>query len=319
MAKLLFIHGINNEGKSQKIIQSEWGNALNKGLGKTGWGNIDLSKIECAYYGDLLKEGAIKGAKKTRTIGGGLGDISGSLIEQMSEELDIVFINKSLQNSAQFNFDEAEIKQRERAPISRGGMHRTISATEVGDNRRGAGPHKSFLISAAKTVEAVAPSLSNAVVKKFLNQAAAYLEDQNLQKKINDTVIEQLFSDASSKDEPRVVVTHSNGTILSYFLFKSILKDWNIKAWYTIGCPLGARFMRKYLISDKQYPSNVQAWYNCWDKEDFVAYNSALTAKTIGIDGVVNINTFDTDHNDKHSITSYLEHAMLARLIASDL
>ena len=56
--RLIFIHGINNEGKSADLIREEWGSALNDGLRAAGIDEVPIENIECAYYGDELKKGA---------------------------------------------------------------------------------------------------------------------------------------------------------------------------------------------------------------------------------------------------------------------
>jgi len=322
MTRLIFIHGINNQHKSAEIIQKEWGDALNNGMKNAGLDPIQSWDIECAFYGEQLKKGADLW-KKNRGARHRSAATKGDFYDQMSEEVREHFKPRAIVEVTQETILTPENtssvtggKSRAANPAASVNLHQFAGSAS---GARAAKAHKKSLIAGGKFLEMVSPKLVKNLVGIFLEQSIAYLEDKELHDEINNIVVEQLFSADQYKDEPHVVVTHSNGTILSYFLFSKILKDWNIKSWYTIGCPLGARAMQEYLPKPDGYPGSVGTWYNCWDTEDFVAFNTPLTSKTIGIDGIVNLNTFDTKYEDKHSITSYLSHAMLARLIASDL
>ena len=54
MTRIIFIHGMNNEGKSAEIIQQSWGDALNEGLRLAGRDPTQIEVQNCAYYGDEL-------------------------------------------------------------------------------------------------------------------------------------------------------------------------------------------------------------------------------------------------------------------------
>jgi len=305
--RLIFIHGINNEGKSADLIREEWGSALNDGLRAAGIDEVPIENIECAYYGDELKKGA-EDWSNNRSMPRARKAYEDPELQEFENE-----INEIFKPRVTVELDEETIE------LISGGDNNARYGEHGRINTRAAGAHKPILINIAKYLESFSPFLMEKVVEQFLEQSVAYLKDENLRSTINQKVIDDVFSDESQKDAPHIVVTHSNGTLLSYFLIMDRLKDWNIKALYTIGSPLGAKSFQKYLPESKTYPERVDAWYHCWDKEDFVAYDTPLTPSTIGIDGIVNLNTFDTAYEDKHSIVSYLSHAMLARLIASDL
>lgn len=329
MTRLLFIHGINNENKTVDDIRSDWGSALNKGMRAAGLSEVPVESIECAYYAKLLAEGAEERAR-SRSIDRTRHAFESDVYRQFESELEEKFAPQARVEVTEST--TVEVSDEARAQVhypSDEGLSRSLDGvssrsenlydiSQSHDYARAAGPHKGGLIAGAKLIEMISPKLAKALIGKFLKQSIAYLEDSELREQVNKAVVKQLFSDQSKKDEPHIVVTHSNGTLLSYFLFSEALKDWNIRAWYTIGSPLGAETMQSYIPRLDSYPGKVQTWYHCWDKEDFVSYDTPLTKDNIGIDGVVNINTFDTDEKDKHSIVSYLSHAMLARLIHQD-
>ena len=264
---------------------------------------MPIENIECAYYGDELKKGA-DDWRNNRSMAKSRTAYEDPELKEFENEINEIFRPRVT----------VEIDEKTIARISEGG-----DDAQGRIQTKAAGAHKPILIDIAKYLESILPRAVEKVVGQFLAQSVAYLKDKSLHNKINQKVIDDVFSDDSQKDTPHIVVTHSNGTLLSYFLILDRLKDWNIKAFYTIGSPLGAKSFQKYLPESKTYPERVNTWYHCWDKEDFVAFDTPLTTSTIGIDGIVNLNTFDTSYEDKHSIVSYLSHAMLARLIASDL
>src|SRR5665213_3917442 len=53
MTRLLFVHGIAQEGKSSKELETEWTGALDKGLKKIGKKGIK-SVASAPFYGDRL-------------------------------------------------------------------------------------------------------------------------------------------------------------------------------------------------------------------------------------------------------------------------
>lgn len=326
-ARLVFIHGINNEGKSADIIRSEWGGALNKGMSAAGLPSLELDQIECPYYGDDLYAGAKKWSN-SRDINMDQMQYSDPELKNFEKELREVFTAKALveitEESAldipKFDNSALDAASGNTRGIDVAAVQQYNLQADIQKNgTRAANAHKGSLIKVAKFLESVTPVLVENVIGRFLAQSMAYLKDEALRDQINNKVISDVFFDESQKDTPHIVVTHSHGTLLSYFLFINELKNWNIKAWYTIGSPLGSKSMKKFLPQTDRYPGRVKTWYHCWDKEDFVAFDAPITKEETGIDGVVNINTFDTAYEDKHSIASYLSHAMLARLIDSDL
>ncbi|WP_304619607.1 hypothetical protein [Paracoccus sediminilitoris] len=284
---MILVHGISQEGKSEKIILDEWLTPLRAALAKQGSDPIGrLSRIEAVFYGDLLSSNSSPWLKsETLPMGA----------EEASDD-----------------FDEFAVEALEAMAISIGVTRAEIEA-EADETTvpMGKGPHKKWLKAIARTVEKVSP-LKGTMALRVLGQAHAYIRNKYVHDLVNENV-RPVFED----DEPAIIVSHSLGTIVSYALLREFARNDRPRQsplWLTLGSPLGIDVVRKGFTKPRVRPEGVSRWVNAADPEDFVALRPALGASDFGPD-VENYSDVENGPENPHSISGYLSDARVAKTI----
>lgn len=286
--RMILVHGIAQEGKSEEKILEEWLGTLRKNLAGVGSDALDrLSRIDAAFYGDLL---AHLSSLRLEDEAVALGTDEGS-----------------------DDFDEFAVGPFEEMALMLGVTREAIEA----ENGRaavpmGAGPHKRWLKAIALAVEAVSP-FHGRIALRALGQAHAYVRNQYAHDEVNGRV-RPLLED----DEPAIVVSHSLGTVVSYSLLREFAaqgRPRSVPLWLTLGSPLGIDVIRKGFAKPRVRPANVARWLNAADPEDFVALRQALSEKDYGPD-VENLSDFENGQANPHSIAGYLSDVRIAQAIA---
>jgi hypothetical protein len=285
---MILVHGIAQEGKNAQRILDEWGEVLHKAYAKLGSNPFGrLTRIDAAYYGDLLAE-----LSTLRLTSGAIALGAEQTPDEFDEFAAAAFEGMALKMGVTKQQIEAEANQ---------------SAVPLG-----AGPHKKWLKSIARAVEKISP-FHGTIALRLLGQAHAYIRNQYVHDEVNRAV-RPVFED----DEPAIVVSHSLGTIISY----SLLREFAAKGrprqsplWLTLGSPLGIDAIRRGFAKPRVRPSGVALWVNGADPEDFVALRPALAAEDYGSD-IENISDIDNGHQNPHSIAGYLSDVRIAKAIA---
>ncbi|RBP36894.1 hypothetical protein DES53_11535 [Roseimicrobium gellanilyticum] len=294
--RLIYIHGINNEGKNAKVIEEAWSGAL-----KAAWGAgaVDWSKIEVrtAYYGDTL-------ATATDSWDGNSDAVSPMGPASPDEDIapDELF---ALYKDVQKRFEISDDKVLEEIALTEG-VNRDVVVTTMAK-----GPHKKWLKAIVRVIEKNFPGAGQKLANKFLKQAGAYLAKPGLFDEINTMVKGQVFD--PFKDLSRtVVVTHSLGTIVGYVLLRKMRLEEKLPLFVTLGSPLGIGTVQKRIQGPFLKPTVATHWLNGSDPEDFVALRSELTAATFGSAEIENVSKLDNGYENAHSITQYLSHQEIA-------
>lgn len=311
MTKLIFVHGINNQGKSSEEIIEEWSTPLNKTLSLMGLDTISREDIEAPYYGDFLhqkskrdfnifKDDSIKHLTETEH----------RILAEMSEWALHDDLSGFVELQEPRKILDAQLNQPIYVPKG------TLGINEYQDQKGNvkAVLHRKTSIGIATFLSKNFPGIKGPVADIFLRQASVYLAQENVQKEVNDLVFEQVFKNRDPKDKT-VIVSHSLGTVISYFMIDEMLKHYDVQALFTLGAPLGTRYLADYNPKRERFPENIRKWFNCYDKRDFVSLNAPIIKERIGFDGVSNSTEFDTSEEDRHSIVSYLSHKNLAKNI----
>jgi hypothetical protein len=286
--RMILVHGIAQEGKSEQKIRDEWLGTLRHTFAGMGHDPLDrLSRIDAAFYGDLL-EHLSSLRLKDEAIALGTEDASD-------------------------DFDEFAVGPFEEMALMLGVTHEAIEAEEPqAIVPMGAGPHKRWLKAIARAVEKVSP-FNGRIALRALGQAHAYIRNQYAHDEVNDKV-RPLFED----DEPAIVVSHSLGTLVSYSLLREFAASARPRAvplWLTLGSPLGIDVVRKGFAKPRLRPADVARWVNAADPEDFVALRSALHVKDYGPD-VENLSDVENGQDNPHGIAGYLSDVRIAQTIA---
>lgn len=311
MTKLIFVHGINNQDKSSEQIIEEWAPPLNEALFKIGLKPFSKKDISAPYYGDFLHEKSNRNFNifkddSTRL----LSDTENKILGEMNEWV----LSDDLEGYVEFENIRAEVGAKLNEPVY---MAPSIlgGVTEEGEDDKGVAKkmlHRKSSIAIATFLSKNFPGIKGPVADVALRQASVYLENKEVQKGVNNLVYEQAFKERDPKEKV-VIVSHSLGTVVSHFMLNDMLKDQKVQALFTLGSPLGTRYLEDFNPKPASFPANIGTWFNCYDKRDFVSLNSPVTQERIGFDGVINSTDFDTSEEDRHWIVSYLLHKNLAQ------
>lgn len=286
--RMILVHGISQEGKSSQKILDQWLPPLRESLAKLGNDPLDrLTRIEAAFYGDLLDENSSPWLKA-------------EVLSMGAEE-------------AADDFDSFAVEAFEAMALRIGVTKREIEAEhDVTTVPMGKGPHKKWLKAIARTLEKISP-LKGTLALRVLSQAHAYIRNQHVHDLVNENV-RPVFED----DEPAIIVSHSLGTVVSYALLREFARKGRPRQsplWLTLGSPLSIDAVRRGFTKPRVRPANVARWVNGADPEDFVALHPALSAEDFGFD-VENITNIENGSENPHSIVRYLSNKQIAKAIA---
>lgn len=286
--RMILIHGINQQGKSAKMILKAWVDRLHQTYAAHGPNPLGrLSKVEAAFYGDTL-EALSSATFKDQAIALGA--------ELTADDFDEFAVEAMKDIALRLGLDPAKI------PAADG----TIVVPQ------GAGINKEWLKALARAIETVSP-LHGTLALRVLGQAHAYIRNQHIHDEVNKRV-RPLFED----DEPMIVVSHSLGTIVAYSLLREFARNNRPRQsplLVTLGSPLGIDSVRKGFAKPRIRPANVQRWVNGADPEDFVALRAELTNDTFG-PGIENYADIDNGYDDPHDILQYLKDPRISNAIA---
>lgn len=284
--RMILVHGISQENKSEQKIITEWLTPLKATFAKLGEDPLDrLSEIGAAYYGDLLNYNSSPWLK---------GDVVAMGVEDADDD-----------------FDDFAVEALEAMALSIG-VNRQDIEVEFGEAAvpMGKGPHKKWLKAIARAIEKVSP-FKGTLALRALSQAHAYIRNQNVHQLVNDKVRPVFAS-----DEPTIIVSHSLGTVVSYALLREYARSNNPRQsplWLTLGSPLGIDSIRRGFVKPRIRPAHVARWVNGVDPNDFVALRNDLVASGYGPD-IESIADMDNGP-DSHSIAAYLSDERIARAI----
>lgn len=289
--RMIFVHGINQHGKSHKKIREEWLSCLNATYSKHDPNPLaKLSRIEAAYYGDKLEE--LSSAKvKDEAIALGA--------EEVSDDFADFAVDALKEMALRMRATEAQID----AEVSKTAVAQAVL------------PHKKLVKAIARVVETISP-FRGTLALRLLGQAHAYIRNQHAHDEVNK-LVRPLFED----DEPAIVVSHSLGTIVAYSLLREFSRERRPRQsplLVTLGSPLGIDSVRRGFEKPRVKPDNVLRWVNGADPEDFVALRPELNNDNFG-PGIENYPDIENGHEDPHSICRYLSDPRIARTIAESI
>jgi len=292
MTKLLFVHGINNQGGSAKAIKSDWAQWIVAGLSKAGLPTSPPSDVRAAFYGDLLARATEVRSSNPQSGVAEMGPIDREFTSKAVASLYVEVQNiVGLSDEVVQGYNETNI-----APM-------------------GDGIHKSWLKAIARALEDTLPSQGKYLARVFLPQASAYLDSTTLRRQIDSLVREQIFQDLTT-DVPVVIVSHSLGTIVSYSILRELGEKVRCPLFLTLGSPLGIEIVKQCLHPIRKRPEGVKLWVNGSDLKDFVALHPKLDADTFGSNDIENITSIQNNNDDRHSIEGYLQNTSIAQTLA---
>lgn len=291
--KLVFVHGINQQGKSSEKIRDEWSGPLNRRLAELGMPAIP--EPAAPFYGDVLFA-ATSGAATDHVAGQGSGD-AGGIAEDEAQFLEDAMNEIA---AADARIDEGDVAdvvaQGDVGPVGQGfPMHRRINAI-------------------VRVIERISPFHGD-IALRVLKQAFTYLKRPGAGEEVDAIVAPHL------RDGPTVIVAHSLGTIVSFRLLRRMAlegKPLEVPLFVTLGSPLSLRTVRSALGPKYLKPDLVGRWINGYDPDDFVALGQGLTGRTF-CGGIDNIDDIENIKTDAHSIVGYISDRRVAAAIGEAL
>ncbi|WP_386822856.1 hypothetical protein [Lysobacter brunescens] len=289
--RMILVHGINQQGKSDRIVHDEWLAALRANFARQGQDPLDrLSRIDTAFYGDTLERlSSVLLAGRTIAMGA----------EEASDDFDEFALTALKAMALRMGIAESDLAS-EAA---------TVAVPQ------GAGIHKTWIKAIARVIERVSP-LRGTLALRVLGQAHAYIRNPHVHEQVND-LVRPLFED----DEPCIVVSHSLGTVVSLALLREFSRNGRpreVPLLLTLGSPLGIDSVRKGFTKPRTRPAHVQRWMNFADPEDFVALHAALTADNFA-PGIENHPDVENGYDDPHGVTGYLSDPRVAAAIVGSI
>jgi hypothetical protein len=284
--RLVFIHGINNEGNSAETIANDWWQAITDGWKDAGLATKPKPQIDAAFYGDIL-------AAQLEAIAQAMGD------------------GATPATTVAFAFLQAYQD------------HLGLTPAQLEEIRRNLDPNydwqeqglvKAALVKLASAIASVLPNHGKTLAGVFLKQAVTYIDRKGVRDNIHNTVRKQVFKD---RTDPVVVVSHSLGTVVAFNLIGSASPaSTNVTLLLTLGSPLAIGMMDKVTPPRATFPTPpITRWVNARRKDDIVALDMDVNKRSLGFDGVENIYTTMRPDMDPHSIEGYLRDRKIADLL----
>lgn len=291
--KIVFVHGIAQEHKDPDALHEQWDVALSKGLLISGAQLPAGVTTEFAYYGDVLFE-------KTGEIDA--ADAAGVLKRGESNEGS----PEAIQFYAEFLTDVAKTKK-----VSTKNL-----ATKSGEPIERGIQNWRFVLALARRLNQVG-AIADWTIDTFTRDVWVYLRHFTVQ-----IPVDKIVDKAIPTVEPCVVVSHSLGTVVAYNVLMAREARANVKAWLTLGSPLGisaviSRIPRHHSkVIPRSAPTGVGSWYSARDPDDIVALHPIPRDSFAGLPAVINANHVVNDTPNEHGIEGYLSDGKVAEFIA---
>ncbi len=164
--------------------------------------------------------------------------------------------------------------------------------------------------------------LRKPIARKFLEwlvkDSAAYFFKDDIRRRIR-----QRFLDAVAGGGPVVVVSHSQGTVVSLEVIAELAKGANplqVEHYVTLGSPLGLREVQDFLDCKLEVPAGIERWNNFADPLDPVALDKGLGGDFGARDFIVDELILNTELRrmeglNAHSAVGYLAHPKVRRVV----
>lgn len=286
--RLVLVHGSSQQGLDPVELQSIWMETLKRGAAKINRTVPDNLEVAFPYYGDRLDELA-REAQVPLT-----DDIQarGSAVDD-----DFLRFQASVAESirSKAGITDAQVQQ------------------EFGNNPTARGPQNWAWVQAIiRTIDRFGGGLSQSGIERLMRDVFLYTTRSGVRDQIDRIV------GAGFDERPCVVVGHSLGSVVAYNVMRTDRRALNVRAYVTVGSPLGIRAIRDQL-RPIGFPAPAKAWYNAFDPKDVVALyplDGANFPVTPAIENYANVRN-GTDN--RHGIVGYLDDPVVARRVLDAL
>jgi hypothetical protein len=295
MTSVLFIHGRSQEGKNPDKLRDTWRKAMLAGLENLGLSAPPAITYKLPFYGDRLKE-LVDGKQKNdpQVLHKGV------LADGSQQQLDFTF--------------EILLEVAKAKGVTVGQVEQEVGMDVVTEKGIQNWPGVLALLKLIDKVDGVGDfsvSIATADVWQYLTDSAT--------NKIIQKMVQPDFDAAAG---PTVVVSHSLGTMVAFNALNALENRSHIKAWITLGSPLGIKAIYSRLPSTlppRRAPVGVPMWLNARDPLDTVALYDIAPASYSGDPIVQNYSQVANTSDNHHGIESYLKDPKVAAFIHSYL
>jgi len=287
--RLVYVHGIRNEGSSSAVIQRAWTQWIEGAAG--GPCGIEAAAVVAPFYGDVLHALQREVTRPEDAIAQGLGGEDTEAAEFMWSAFE------EIAQAAGFSADtiQTELARSDVVPM-------------------GLTPHDRTLIAMVRRLERLSP-LQGRLALRLLGQAHAYLT-----KSWVAAEVDAIVTPALTPGEPLVVVGHSLGSVVAYKLLRDFARRGvarDVRLFVTVGSPLAIRCVQGALGRPWHRPSGMACWLNGFALNDFVTLGSGLTDRTFA-PGIEN-REVTIPGQDAHAVRRYLSDPAIAGAICEAL
>jgi hypothetical protein len=287
--RLIFLHGIHQNGRDPAAMTREWIADLEVGLGRPG--ALSTVDVVLPFYGDALVAAAQ--LRSGAIAQGGRADADRELARFLADGLE--------EQAAGAGVPRAEIAAEQEAAAASGNvvpqgfpMDRRINAI-------------------VNILERISP-LRGDLALRLLGQAHAYLRKPHVRRAVDDLVRPALAGG------PMVLVSHSLGTIVGFALLREAARagrPFDVPLFVTLGSPLTLATVQRAIGPSFTNPAGTGHWLNLRDPDDFISLNRDLSSPPFG--PIENVSDFDNPGDNAHAIPGYLTHSRTAQAIAAAL
>ncbi|AUB42331.1 Triacylglycerol esterase/lipase EstA, alpha/beta hydrolase fold [Nostoc flagelliforme CCNUN1] len=243
MAKIVGVHGINQEFRGEHTINDQWLPALKDGLNRVGAKLESDNEFCCAFYGDLFRGHPKSGDGIPNYDASDIGsDWEKELLLQWWEEA--AKVEEGIKGPNDISKDKA----------TPGIVQKALRALS----------HSQFFGGVAEKI-----------VIYYLKQVRDYLHNQDRREQIRERVVKTIDEDT------RILVGHSLGSVVCYETLCQH-PEWPVKVFVTLGSPLGIKrliFDRLDPLPQDNlghWPGSIEKWVNIADPRDVVALTKKL-------------------------------------------
>jgi hypothetical protein len=264
MAKIVFVHGIDQQLKNAQALEEEWLNALSVGVNLAGYpeladvltGAASGLKFDArmVFYGDLFLSSGQQG-----------NDSVFWTPEQyaFAEE----FAKRWLEEIAAKATDPIMQKS---AKVQLASLDETLAGTQgVRSTARSA----IAALACVKGLTNIGIAFAERYVTRSVAQVSAYFTDERIRACIQSKVSAAIDADT------KIIIAHSLGSVVAFEVVHHLNAGQELPLLITLGSPLGLRNIIYERLKPQPpfYPPNLHRWLNIADKNDFVAAEPCLS------------------------------------------